>query len=102
MVSNNLNMIRFMKDVKSFKGFIDQGTTKDSCTIEFQNGDVFIGKLKNFKKDGHGEIKRGKKKIVGNFQNDVLPYGIVDYGNGTMYEGKLLDYERNGKGIMIF
>ena len=40
--------------------------------------------------------------ISGTFENDELKYGVIDYGNGALYEGKLNDYERNGKGIMVF
>lgn len=95
-------MIRFMNDVVSFKGEIIKGTTEENCNVVFINGDVFEGKLKSFKKDGYGVIKRDTKIISGSFSNDELKYGVIDYGNGAIYEGKLLDYERNGKGLMVY
>lgn len=100
--TNNINMVRFMKDVVSFKGCIEEGVTSEKCQIVFRNGDKFEGFIRGFKKQGPGEIVRGNKKIVGNFHNDLLPFGIIDYGNGTQYEGKLIDFERSGQGIMIF
>jgi len=81
--SNNINMIRFMKDVVYLKGEIWNGCCEEKLIVELRNGDIFEGSIKNYKKHGHGEITRGRKKIIGNFQNDNLPYGIIDYGNGT-------------------
>lgn len=37
-----------MNHVKSFNGFIDNGTTPEKVEIEFKNGDKFKGKLQNF------------------------------------------------------
>lgn len=76
-------MIRFMKDVVYLKGEIWNGCCEEKLIVELRNGDIFEGSIRNYKKHGHGEITRGRKKIIGNFQNDNLPYGIIDYGNGT-------------------
>lgn len=100
--TQNINMIRFMNDVSSFKGEISDGTTNGKCFIKFKNGNEFQGLLKNFQKTGYGEMTKGSIKVMGTFSNDELTYGIIDYGNGALFEGKLLDYERNGRGIMVF
>lgn len=48
MISNDLMMIKFMDEVKSFNGFIKDGTTPEKVEIEFKNGDKFNGKIENF------------------------------------------------------
>lgn len=101
-VGNNLEMVKFMDKVSSFKGFIQNGSTEDKAEIVFNNGDKYIGKLKNFKKQGRGVLEKKNCTINGNFHNDDMTYGIADFKNGAKYEGQFFDFEMSGKGTMQF
>jgi hypothetical protein len=42
--------------------------------IEYPNGDLYIGSMENFKKEGYGElhIKSRKQKFIGTFKNGEI------------------------------
>ena len=63
-------MIKFMDQVKSFNGFIEDGTTREKVEIVFKNGDEYKGKILNFQKEGYGIYKKGDRRIIGVFSED--------------------------------
>jgi hypothetical protein len=101
-VGNNLEMVKFMDKVESFKGHIKNGTTPEKSEIVFKNEDVYYGNLLNFKKHGRGVLIRRDCTITGNFVNDELTYGHADFLNGAKYEGQFLGFEISGKGTLVF
>ena len=101
-VGNNLEMVKFMDKVSSFKGFIKNGSTDDKAEIIFTNGEKYIGKLLNFKKQGKGILIKKDCTINGNFHNDDMTYGIADFKSGAKYEGQFFDFDMSGKGTMKF
>ena len=80
-------MIKLFSRIKSFKGEIIEGNSKETVEITYKDDIQFKGEIKNYKRDGHGELIFKDKKIVGVFSNDNIFYGIIEYNKGGMYEG---------------
>jgi hypothetical protein len=60
----------------------EQEGSDNRVTIQFKNGDLYQGTLKN------NRVKHG--------------YGVYTYANGDVYEGEWADDEQQGTGILRF
>ena len=76
------NEIMYFKGIISKKGVdIEKIFEKNKVTINYENGDIYKGEIKNGEKEGKG---------------------IMVYKNGYIYDGYWKNDKKEGKGIMIY
>ena len=83
--------------------FSTGGTAKvdmESGRVEYSNGDVYEGQMKNLLREGSGKIVFASgDSYTGDFVADkITGSGLFRYSNGDEYEGALLDGKREGYG----
>ena len=73
-----------------------------------ENGEKYIGEMKNFTKEGNGVLyyskddKNKRKRYEGNFKNDRYEgKGILFYNDGYIYEGEFKNDKKEGKGKLF-
>lgn len=74
----------------------------DIETIEYTNGDVYVGETFNGEPDGKGTFNFANGAVYqGNFAEGYLAgYGKLRYADGGIYDGNWWLSARNGKGIL--
>lgn len=60
-------MIKLFSRIKSFKGEINEGNSNEQVQITYKDDTQFIGGIKNYRRDGHGELIFKDRKIIGVF-----------------------------------
>jgi len=78
------------------------GHLKNSAkTIQYKNGDSYVGDLKDGLKHGKGIYKYVSGDVYeGDFKDDLSHgKGIYKWASGNVYEGDYKDDKKNGKGI---
>ncbi|MBC2459870.1 hypothetical protein [Clostridium beijerinckii] len=70
-------------------------------TIDYSNGDKYVGQIKSEKKDGVGTYTYANGDVyVGEFKNNKREgKGTLTYSNGCKYTGEFANDEMEGKGI---
>ena len=116
---NNLLNIYNLKNnneilIKDLNNIIKNDNFNDIFNYSFdnfynENGEKYIGELKNGLKDGKGILyynkndKAKRKKYEGYFKNDKREgKGILFWINGEKYEGESKNGKREGNGIMYY
>ncbi len=78
--------------------------TNGQGTINYANGDKYVGAIKNNKADGHGTFTyQDGSKYVGEFKNDKFDgQGTLAYADGNKYVGEFKNDKVNGQGILTY
>eukprot|EP00956_Cyclotella_meneghiniana_P041579 scaffold231301_cov63-Cyclotella_meneghiniana.AAC.3 len=65
-----------------------------SCVLNYVNGDIYTGGLKNDEPHGHGIMKYANGKVLECEWKEGNPTGkaVLKYDNGDVYEG---DYKKS-------
>lgn len=65
---------------------------------------IYVGKFRNHKRDGYGEMKwgGGKENYKGIWCNDKRIKGTMTLGDGSVYEGEWQNDVFHGKGRLTF
>lgn len=74
-------------------------------TINYANGDVYIGEIVNGCRHGHGIMSYSATGDIyeGYFQNDeITGTGVFKYANGDIYEGSFLNSQKHGTGKFTY
>jgi len=98
--SNKINMDNIRKGINDYISDVNTNSIIN-VTESFENGDKYIGEMKNEKAEGKGIYYfRGGDKYEGEFKdNKFNGKGIYYYREGDRYEGDFKDDKREGKGI---
>ena len=69
--------------------------------IEYSDGSVYIGELRDLQKNGKGKLTYASGDVYeGDFAADaVTGTGVFTFANGDTYEGQMVDGKKEGKGI---
>ncbi len=70
-------------------------------TITYDNGDIYVGDIKDGLRDGHGVMTFSATGDVyeGTFSKDeITGSGVFKYANGDVYEGSFLNSQKHGHG----
>ena len=73
--------------------------------IEYNNGEYYIGQIKNDKRSGKGKLyyKNNNLKYEGDFADDKFEgHGKLIYENGEYYVGEFKDNKKNGEGTIFY
>ena len=94
--------IRFIKE-STFKGMdeMPKGKLKSSVIIAYDNGDNYVGQIKDRLPDGQGTIaSKDGDMYTGSFQNGI-PHGWGSYiwADGCIYSGYWKNGMRHGQGV---
>ena len=121
-----LNKMDIMLNIINTKAVEPQGSDEPVEKV-YENGDKYLGQIKNGKKHGKGimhysdktiydgewfnDLKNGQgtqtlpngDRYEGNFKNNLMEgYGIYTYKNGRVYEGQFAKDTMEGKGRYKF
>ena len=108
-IKNNNEII-----IKDINNIINNDNISEIYNYSFnnfynENGEKYIGELKNGVKDGKGILYYDKddlyerKKYEGEYKNDKKEgKGIMYWNDGDRYEGEFKDDKREGKGIFYW
>ena len=67
--------------------------------MEYNNGDIYEGELKDGLAEGHGNLTIDGAEYSGEFkQNTYHGQGAIKYADGTSYRGSFENGEYHGKG----
>ena len=73
-------------------------------TLEFSNGDVYVGELDGLQRAGQGKMtyKTGET-YEGSFKNDKYHgTGRLTYANGDVYTGQFAGGQKSGEGVYVW
>ena len=106
MKYNNENLITELNNLISKDSILE---LFEFCLNKFynDNGEKYIGEIKNNIKEGRGILYYNKcdrrKKYEGYFKNGLREgKGVLYYNNGNLYKGDWKQNKREGKGIYYF
>jgi len=82
----------------------DKSKEQDKERVWYSNEDVYIGRIKNGKRDGKGVyFFENGEEYEGNFKNGKFNgKGTYYWTDGEIYEGTFKDGKRTGKGIYVW
>lgn len=84
------------------EGMWDQGKLNGKCRIVTENGEVFVGDIKNNVKEGYGEFS-GATDYKGQWKSDLPDgKGVEEWKNGCKYEGMYVKGMRTGLGVFTW
>ena len=90
------------KDAELEKTFFGSAQSGDvgSTTINYPNGDRYVGEEKYGKRHGKGTMFYADNRLyIGEWYNDIQHgYGVLTQKNGDQYEGYFVNDKYNGKG----
>lgn len=80
------------------------GAVTGNGTVEWTNGERYVGALVNGRKHGKGRFEWvGGQWYEGDWVDDqAVGYGVIRFAGGNRYEGAVKDGEPNGRGTQIF
>lgn len=80
------------------------GAVSGSGTVEWANGERFVGSLVDGRREGKGRFEwPGGQWYEGNWSDDkATGQGVIQYVGGNRYEGAVVDGEPQGKGSLVF
>ena len=72
-------------------------------TINYSNGDKYIGEIRNDKRHGRGTYTWANgSKFSGEFENDFRTYGTYTFVSGNVYKGEFLNEKKHGQGTFFW
>ncbi len=83
----------------------EDGTVVENCVkLEFANGDIYEGKIKDYRMNGKGKYTwSSEDRYEGDFVSDAFTgKGTLYYGEGSVYIGEFTDGKKNGKGVFLW
>lgn len=85
-----------------YHGIWEEDNLKEG-KIYYENGDIYEGEIKNYKRDGEGKFTSNSEIYEGHWKNDKKNgKGTLIFKNdGTKYEGEFKDNLFSGKGELI-
>lgn len=83
----------------------EDGTVIENCVkLEFANGDIYEGKIKDYRMHGKGKYTwSSEDRYEGDFVSDAFTgKGTLYYSEGSVYIGEFTDGKKNGKGVFLW
>ena len=106
--NNNENIIKYLDNIINNNQIFEIYKLPND-KFSNANNEIYLGELKNDKKDGRGIIfykkndSNDRKKYIGDFKNDQKEgKGIIYWNDGEIFEGNFKSNIREGKGIDYF
>lgn len=80
------------------------GAVSGNGTVEWTNGERYVGALVNGRKHGKGRFEwMGDQWYEDDWVDDqAIGYGVIRFAGGNRYEGAVKDGEPNGRGTQVF
>lgn len=80
------------------------GAVSGTGTVEWTNGERYVGTLVNGRKHGKGRFEWvGGQWYEGDWVEDqAVGYGVIRFAGGNRYEGAVKDGEPSGRGSQVF
>lgn len=87
-----------------YQDFNNGEVCSEVVTYVYENGDKYVGTMKNGEENGYGVLTYANGDVYeGFFKNDdKVEHGRFSYVNGDVYEGEFKNDEKCGKGKFIF
>jgi len=87
-----------------YKGHWKRGYSDGMGEMEYNNGDVYIGLWKRGQRSGNYStfIRPKVFESIGNWINDIMYEGTINYKDGRVYTGSWNFKNESGKGIMKY
>ena len=89
----------------TFEGVFDQGKCSSFGRLVDKDGNIYLGEMRDFKKEGHGIYVKATtgERFEGEFKSDSAK-GVcqVFYPDGRYYIGRVSNYMREGRGRLYF
>jgi len=84
--------------------FSDGTVVENAVKLEFANGDVYEGKIKDYRMNGKGKYTWSSEDVYeGDFVSDNFTgKGTLYYSEGDVYIGEFTDGMKNGKGVFLW
>lgn len=84
--------------------FEDGTVVENAVKLEFANGDVYEGKIRDYRMNGKGKYTWSSEDIYeGDFVSDAFTgKGTLYYNDGSLYIGEFTDGAKNGKGVFLW
>jgi hypothetical protein len=82
----------------------ETGEVSGSGTVEWANGESFVGAVVKGKRQGKGRFNWvGGQWYEGDWVDDrAMGQGVIQFAGGNRYEGAVVDGEPQGRGTMVF
>ncbi len=84
--------------------FSDGTVVENAVKLEFANGDVYEGKIRDYRMNGKGKYTWSNEDCYeGDFVSDAFTgKGSLYYSDGSVYVGEFTDGMKNGKGVFLW
>ena len=108
-VKQGLGTLKYLQSgpISSIKGKFDKDEPSSELTVEYTNGDIYRGEMREFKRHGQGEMEYSDsnilwKKYSGGWESDQMHGDDCElyYRNGKKYFGSFCKGVLEGSGVL--